>query len=285
MKQHLRSIYFFILTLILLTTTAFADMGPKPQLIIRVENAPEELYYLDLLEKTSSRPSDFMNPELDARLLATMQKHIPAGWHGCLSQPISGAPIFGELTGISDGSVMLHQFGYYGVPDTYKILMVTQSGEVFLSDTYTREVLQSSATLNWSTKTVSIPPTSTGYTLQFLATFLPTLLVEGLLLAIFGLCTRRNILIFLIVNFITQGCLALFFGISAVRHGVSGGYPFLLLAAELAVIFIEYLLYKRFMRSGSDARITAYAITANTCTAILGFITAEPLWRFIVSIL
>ena len=260
-------------------------MGPKPQLIIRVENAPEELYYLDLLEKTSSRPSDFMNPELDARLLATMQKHIPAGWHGCLSQPISGAPIFGELTGISDGSVMLHQFGYYGVPDTYKILMVTQSGEVFLSDTYTREVLQSSATLNWSTKTVSIPPTSTGYTLQFLATFLPTLLVEGLLLAIFGLCTRRNILIFLIVNFITQGCLALFFGISAVRYGVSGGYPFLLLAAELAVMFIEYLLYKRFMRSGSDPRITAYAITANTCTAILGFITAEPLWRFIVSIL
>ena len=27
----------------------FADMGPKPQVTVRVENPPEGLYYLDLL--------------------------------------------------------------------------------------------------------------------------------------------------------------------------------------------------------------------------------------------
>ena len=35
----------------LLTVPVRADTGPKPQLIVRVENAPQELYYLDLLEK------------------------------------------------------------------------------------------------------------------------------------------------------------------------------------------------------------------------------------------
>ena len=35
----------------LLTVSAFADTGPKAQLKVLVKNAPEEPYYLDLLEK------------------------------------------------------------------------------------------------------------------------------------------------------------------------------------------------------------------------------------------
>ena len=49
MKRSLRTLLFLLLTVSVLTVSAFADMGPKSQLIVRVKNAPEELYYLDLL--------------------------------------------------------------------------------------------------------------------------------------------------------------------------------------------------------------------------------------------
>lgn len=59
----------------------------------------------------------------------------------------------------------------------------------------------------------------------------------------------------------------------------------LLFAAEFAIMFVEYFFYHRFLTGRSGERMIAYTITANACTAILGFITAEPLWRLTVSIL
>ena len=46
-------VFAFLLALAaaLLTVSAFADTGPKAQLKVLVKNAPEEPYYLDLLEK------------------------------------------------------------------------------------------------------------------------------------------------------------------------------------------------------------------------------------------
>ena len=46
----------FLLAAALLTVPVLADMGPKPQLTVRVENGPEELYYLDLLEEGEPYP-------------------------------------------------------------------------------------------------------------------------------------------------------------------------------------------------------------------------------------
>ena len=54
MRRSLRSLLFLLLAVSLLTIPAFADMGPKSQLIVRVENGPEGLYYLDLLAEGPS---------------------------------------------------------------------------------------------------------------------------------------------------------------------------------------------------------------------------------------
>lgn len=52
MNAHLRRLLLIIMAAMLLTVTAFADFGPKPQLVVEVKNPPEELYYLDLLEES-----------------------------------------------------------------------------------------------------------------------------------------------------------------------------------------------------------------------------------------
>lgn len=51
-----RKLFLFLLAAALLTVPVFADMGPKPQLTVRVENGPEELYYLDILEEGKPYP-------------------------------------------------------------------------------------------------------------------------------------------------------------------------------------------------------------------------------------
>ena len=50
-RKSLRTLVCALLASLALTTFAFADNGPKPQLIVRVKNAPQEPYYLDLLAR------------------------------------------------------------------------------------------------------------------------------------------------------------------------------------------------------------------------------------------
>lgn len=49
MRRLFRLTVLTALAACLLTNSASADMGPKPLLTVKVENAPGELYYLDLL--------------------------------------------------------------------------------------------------------------------------------------------------------------------------------------------------------------------------------------------
>lgn len=44
MKRWFRSLLFLALAVSVLTVTVFADMGPKPQLTVKVVNPPEEPY-------------------------------------------------------------------------------------------------------------------------------------------------------------------------------------------------------------------------------------------------
>lgn len=287
MRRSLRSLLFLLLAASLLTIPAFADMGPKSQLIVRVENAPEGLYYLDLLAEGPAADlhnylSDEELAELDPVLLESLIAAVPNGWHACVAQGVKGAPIFGQLTAQEPG---IHHFSYHGVPWTYRILMVSQSGEVFLSDVQERTVLQSSVTVDWAAGTISAPPTWVGYLLQFAATFLPTLFLEALILVFMGLTQeRRNWIPFLLVNFITQGALAAWCSVTFMREGFGIMFMLLFLPAEVVITVVETLVYRRFLAHRSRGRVVIYGIAANVASAALGWFLSEPVWRFVVSI-
>ena len=55
MKRTLRTLPLLILAILLMTVPAFADTGPKPYLRVRVMNAPQEEYYLDILAEGEPR--------------------------------------------------------------------------------------------------------------------------------------------------------------------------------------------------------------------------------------
>ena len=309
-RKSLRTLVCVLLASLALTTFAFADSGPKPLLIVRVKDAPQEPYYLDLLAEgnwdasegnsrlkqstviTNSDGSETTVP-LNEDLLALLLDNIPAGWHACTAQGTFGAPIFSHLfsRGTDASGNALHRFGYVGVPSTYRIILVTESGKVWISDTLERKVLQSSVTVHWSDDTehttVTVPSTVTGYLLQFLATLVPTLLIEGILLLLFQYSWKQNWKAFLLVNLVTQGVLAAASSVLNLQNGAAlWNYFLFLLPMEAVVLLIELYLYAgRGLLSGhSKGRAALYAVTANFASAVLGYYLAEPVWRFVVSI-
>ena len=304
-RNSLCALICALLASLALTTFALADSGPKPQLTVRVENAPQELYYLDLLAEGDWDAKDTDSDDgiernyygkedtLDPDLLALLRENVPEGWHACVAQGTTGAPIWGELYAEStDASGNdLHIFGYHGVPSTYRILLVTQSGKVWLSDELERRVLQSSVTVHWSddteNTTVTVPSTVAGYLLQFVATLVPTLLIEGILLLLFQYSWKRNWKAFLLVNVLTQGLLAVASSSVTAHSGVSAWYLFcFFLPAELVVMLVEVFLYsgRGLLTGHSKGRAALYAVTANFASAFLGYYLAEPVWRLVVSV-
>lgn len=298
MKKRLLPL--LLAAMLLLTVTVFADMGPKPQLIVNVENAPEELYYLDLLapggyEGEYEDPWEawrYGNDEqmlIDEDLLALLRDNVPEDWHACLAQGTTGAPIWGRLCVRPDArGFAQHSFGYHGVPDTYRIMIATESGKVWISGTMEREVLQSSVRVNYQEDVegirVETPPVWVGYVLQFLATFVPTVLIEGALLLLFGFSWKKNRRAFLLTNLVTQGFLALYAAMTVLQHGVSAWSYFFLIPIELVIMLAETLIYRSRLTGQSRARAAWYGVCANAASALLGILLAGPVWRFVVSI-
>ena len=304
-RKSLRTLVCALLASLALTTFAFADNGPKPQLIVRVKNAPQEPYYLDLLAKGDWGAEDGNSIDgidwnydgkedtLDPDLLALLRENVPEGWHACVAQGTTGAPMWGELyaEGTDASGNALHWFGYVGVPSTYRIILATESGKVWVSDILNRRVLQSSVTVNWSDDTsavtVSVPSTIPGYLLQLVATLVPTLLIEGIILLLFQYSWKQNWKAFLLVNLITQGLLAIASSVYAIQSGPNMfSYLIFFLPAELFILIAEAYLYagRGMLKGHSKKRAAAYAVTANLISAILGYYLAEAVWRLVVSI-
>lgn len=287
MKRRFRAAVLLLLLAALLTTAVFADFGPKPQLIVRVEHAPQEEYYLDLLDEGNYTGDDETDEtELDPALLEAFRAAIPAGWHGCISQGSTGAPIWGELTGQKgENGEMLHTFRYFGVPQTYRILIVTQSGETLLSEPLERATLQSTVTVDWQEKTVKEPVAWQAFAVQFLATFVPTILIELAALMLFGFRLKENWKLVLAVNAVTQGLLHGYFAMFAQHNGVSFAYFLLFFPAEAVVTLIETCIYAGKLRGASKRRAVFYAVCANVCSAALGYVLAEPVWQMTARLL
>ena len=302
-RSSLRALICALLISLALTTLAFADSGPKPQLTVRVKNAPQEPYYLDLLaEGDLDGESDNYGIDwsyhgredtLAPSLLELLRENVPAGWHACVAQGTTGAPMWGDLYAEKTDALgnALHIFGYHGVPSTYRIILVTESGKVWISDTLTRRALQCSATVRWaddvSDVTAATPPLFTGYALQFLATLLPTLLIEGVILLLFRYSWKENWKAFLLVNLITQGLLAIASSVLTLQNGAAlWNYLLFLLPMEIVILLVELYLYagRGLLKGRSKGRAAAYAVTANLVSAVLGYYLAGPVWRFVVTI-
>ncbi len=265
------------LLLALFPAVAQADMGPKPRITVVVENPPQEEYYLDLLVPEG----DYDNlgdrrAQCDPQKLVLLANYREEGWHAGLTVG-TRAPMWGDLQGVAQGESRRHIFGYFGVPDRFKLLLATPEGELRVSDWVDRVTFQTTLTYDYQTGQLTRPSIWLAYLRQFAVTLLPTLLIEGVLLFAFRFPLRKNWLVFLLVNLGTQLFLTATLGRRLLLHGLIASYM-ALVPLELVVAGAETLLYLYLLRGQGRGRRVAYALTANAASALAGWFLLK--WEF-----
>ena len=271
MKRRLfAAIACILLCLAVLPGTASADTGPKPAVTITVVNAPAGEYYLDLLITDPEPDHDNIEVEdYDPELIAGLKSWEGEGWYPAL---VTGtrAPLFGELTAEADG---IHRFSYHGLPRTFRIAVSGPGGAQATDEPFTRTVFYTHLTYDWETNTITSATSPAGfYGLQFLSTLVPTLIIEGILLWLFGFRARRDWLVFLIVNLVTQAGLHLWIAADLVSIGDSALQYLVLLVAEVPILLVELAAYVFLLKEHSRLRRAAYAACANIASYALGYL-------------
>lgn len=253
--------------------TTSADFGPKDELIVHVKNPPNELYYLDLLTEDTIKYNNFNEDERGAfnqAMLSLLYSYENEGWKPAFTEG-TGVPMWGNLVGEVNGDEMTHTFGYVGVPQTYRIIIVTESGKVSVSDVYTREALQSSVTYDYNTGKTSVPQMWLSYIIQFLSTCIPTLIIEGIILILFGFKFDENWKVFILVNLVTQIILTFTLGVTFLQSGAVNAY-IIHFPIEVGILIAETIIYSKFLKGKSVGSRCAYGITANITSWVVGFI-------------
>ena len=149
---------------------------------------------------------------------------------------------------------------------------MTESGKVAVSETQKRETLQSSITYDYETGKITLPEKTTGSILnQFLTTLILTLVIEGVVLVLFGFSFKKNWKVFLVANLITHAVLT-FAVIAALNARGSELAFFIQFPVEIGIIIAETLIYIRWLTGRSTGRRCAYGIVANLASWGIGFL-------------
>lgn len=284
-----KAIIILLLTMLIMTAaqiTASADMGPKPKLTIYIENPPDEPYYLDLLTQKPSENQNLKGQEkaaLNQEMLNMLFSQKDEGWHPAYAGGTK-TPLSGKLTGTPKEDTMIHTFGYYGLPDTYRIIIVTESGKIAVTEPFTIKALQSSITYDYSTGKATIPPTYLAYLVQFIFTFPLTILIEGAILLLFGFSLKKNWAVFLLTNLSTQIFLTATLGAALIKGGTIDAI-LVLFPLEAAILLVETAVFSYFLSGKSLKRKTAYSICANLATFTAGFFLTNPLFDLLIKML
>lgn len=238
MRRHLLALLVCVLLcLMVLPGTASADSGPKPAVTITVVNAPAGEYYLDLLVTDPGDHANIDPADYDPNLLQGLRDWEVDGWYPALAGGTS-VPLFGDLRPGEDGT---HRFTYYGLPRAFRIAVSGPDGVQATDEPFTRTVFYTHLTYDWETNSITRATSPAGfYGVQFLSTLVPTLLVEGGLLWLFGFRARRDWLVFLV--------------------------------AEVPILLVELIAYVFLLKEYSGLRRAAYAACANIASYAVGYL-------------
>jgi len=274
MRKNLLVLSILLCYVLVFPIKVYADVGPKPSLKIIVKNPPECEYYLDLLVDYSSENS-YVNVKREdvkhPKMYDILKNYSKNGWRPAL---VTGTkvPLFGRLEGTKNGNVMVHNFSYVGIPDRFKIIIVTENNDVIVSENAVeRKAFRSTAYFDVNTRKLSQGSVLLAYIIQFVLTCLATLIIEGIVLVLFRFNIKQNLKPFLLINVFTQLMLTASVFKATYTSGVIMGL-ITYIPLELLIFAIEATLFARHLSQHSKQRRVAFAITANSISFVLGVI-------------
>lgn len=266
---------FFVLVLagiFLFPLNAAADMGPKPKIKIIVTNPPEEEYYLDILVNYDMPLCDNLKGRrdlFDPAKITLLENYSKNGWYPALAHG-TNKKLWGDLKGDRREDEMVHTFGYFGVPDRYRIIIVTPENQIVVSRVIERISYTSTVYYDYKTGTVTEQQglnLAWTYMKQFLMSLLPTLIIEGFVLLLFRFKKAETLAIFFFTNVITLAVMTLFMSTSLLKLGLYSSYAVFFIV-EVLIAIVEALAYLLLFHEGSISKRIAYAVTANLISSL-----------------
>ena len=280
-----RAFPVLLLCLLCLIPTAYADMGPKEALCITVVNAPEgETVYIDLLTQgkpAEDRPWYFENDGHNEAIVTQLRSLEGNGWVLAVSTGVyGGAPIFGDVTPKEDGT---YSFSYFGLPRTFRLAAATAGEARAMNEPFTRTRFYTNVVYDWAANTLTYTISSPLlFGAQLASTLIPTLIIEGLVLWLFGFRTKRSWLVFLCVNVVTQIALHLVcdaIGIPVMQAAYFWLFYLFLLVPELVIWGVEAAAYGLLLSEHSRGRRVGYAFAANILSYAVSYLPLHLLYE------
>ena len=282
MKIHIIIITILAVAILLVNPLpAHADGGPKAGLTIYCENLPEGEVYLDLLidappflNEEGMRYGTYSwgeDPEhYDKDMLSILKAYNVDGWRPALVTGVSN-PIWGELRlKVKGGSATSH-FGYFGVPDRFKIIVVTENGDVVVSNLIERKAFDSEVDFDFSTGVASERSPALQVVKQFALLLPVTLAVEMLILLLFRFSLKQNWKPLLLINLATQTALHIVIALAVIWGGVTAAFM-AYIGMEAAILIAEILLFIFLLKEHSKLRRAMFALAANAASFMVGLI-------------
>lgn len=270
MKKFLSVLLISMSILLAFPLQAYADSGPKPTLKIIVENPPSEEYYLDLLIDYPNANYSWLDKEkFNPEKLELLNSYRDGNWRPALVTgtivPMSSSGLIGKV----NGTTMIHDFGYIGVPNKFKIIILTNDNKIISSKEVNTYTFDSVVYYDFETNKVKTTSSLGFFALKFLGTCILTLIIEGFIMLFFKFSIKKNWKVFLSINVVTQLllyiCLLLITARSSLMY-----YLTTIIPIELLILIIEAVYYSKKLKEHSIIRRINYAVVANILSFILG---------------
>ena len=170
---------FFIIVFLSLNYTVNADIGLKPSITINLTNIDTQDYLIDLLvyDESGENYNSEMNyngEDLTQEQIETLYKINYDGWIS-ESTRWSSYLLFPDCSGNSQHE---HYFSYFGTPETYKVVIIFDTGEIRITDVINRTDFTSNITLDVNNMKVITHENVSFNVKNIIITLLLTIIVE-----------------------------------------------------------------------------------------------------------
>ena len=289
-KKMFFMVLCFVIILITMPTTAYADIGPKPSVVIDFKGLENEKYYVTLLsEVASTGPHSALGEHPDNKRYHTGDEEYEI-WEKFVSyKDKDGYHFLQYFSDITETSQFI--WGYYP-PPKFKILLYFPKYDKFVvsEDVYERYAFDSYYKVDakdLDIKSVTLIENIKAernyfYTWELVSLFariIVTITIEVLIALFFGFRAKKQLLIIGAVNIVTQSILNILLNVTNYNQG-SMMFVFNYIWMEALVFIIEASVYSVFLYKYNSEESTKkwlaplYALTANVVSFGMGLYIA-----------